>query len=118
MAIPYSKVRGASMGPIWGRQDPIGPHVGPMNFATWDARAMCYFCGYKTVTLIIYSKTLVEQIIHPYGSHTLPIEIFFFTPGTSREGIIVLPGLILGLRPANERQCYFVTTSFIGWTQA
>ena len=25
--------------------------------------------------------------------------------------------LILGLRPANERQCYFVTTSLIGWAQ-
>ena len=23
------------MGPIWGRQDPDGPHVGPMNFAIW-----------------------------------------------------------------------------------
>ena len=23
------------MGPIWGRQDPGGPHVGPMNFAIW-----------------------------------------------------------------------------------
>ena len=26
--------------------------------------------------------------------------------------------LILGLRPANERRCYFVTTSLIGWVQA
>ena len=25
-----SKVHGANMGPIWGRQDPGGPHVGPM----------------------------------------------------------------------------------------
>ena len=24
------------MGPIWGRQDPGGPHVGPMIFAIWD----------------------------------------------------------------------------------
>ena len=24
------------MGPIWGRQDPGGPHVGPMDFASWD----------------------------------------------------------------------------------
>ena len=24
------------MGPFWGRQDPGGPHVGPMNFAIWD----------------------------------------------------------------------------------
>ena len=31
--IPDSKVHGANMGPIWGRQDPGGPHAGPMNFA-------------------------------------------------------------------------------------
>ena len=34
--IPDSMVHGANMGPIWGRQDPGGPHVGPMNFAIWD----------------------------------------------------------------------------------
>ena len=32
---PDSKVDGANMGPIWGRQDPGGPHFGPMNFAIW-----------------------------------------------------------------------------------
>ena len=32
---PDSKVHGANMGPIWGRQDPGGPHVGPINFAIW-----------------------------------------------------------------------------------
>ena len=32
---PDSKVHGANMGPIWGRQDPGGSHVGPMNFAIW-----------------------------------------------------------------------------------
>ena len=31
-----SKVHGANMGPTWGRQDPGGPHVGPMNFAIWE----------------------------------------------------------------------------------
>ena len=25
------------MGPTWGRQDPGGPHVGPMSFAFWEA---------------------------------------------------------------------------------
>ena len=34
--IPDSKVHGAHMGPIWGRQDPGVPHVGPMNFVIWD----------------------------------------------------------------------------------
>ena len=33
--VPDSKIRGDNMGPIWGRQDPGGPHVGPMNFAIW-----------------------------------------------------------------------------------
>ena len=32
---PDSKVHGANMGPIWGRQDPGGPHDGPMNIAIW-----------------------------------------------------------------------------------
>ena len=32
---PNSRVHGANMGPIGGRQDPGGPHVGPMNFAIW-----------------------------------------------------------------------------------
>ena len=30
-----SKVHRANMGPTWGRQDPGGPHVGPMNLAVW-----------------------------------------------------------------------------------
>ena len=29
-------VHGTNMGPIWGRQDPSGPHVGPTNFVIWD----------------------------------------------------------------------------------
>ena len=31
-----SKFPVANMGPIWGRQDPGGPHVGPMNLTIWD----------------------------------------------------------------------------------
>ena len=34
---PDSKVHGANMGPIWGRQDPDGPHVVPMNLVIWDS---------------------------------------------------------------------------------
>ena len=33
--VPDSKVHGANIGPIWGRKDPSGPNVGPMNFAIW-----------------------------------------------------------------------------------
>ena len=43
---PDSKVHGANMGPIWGRQGPGGPHVGPMNFVIWvlvthETKAFC-----------------------------------------------------------------------------
>ena len=37
---PGSRVHGANMGPIWGRQDPGGPHDGPMNLAIWVASAL------------------------------------------------------------------------------
>ena len=34
---PDSNVHVANMGPIWGRQDPGGPHLGPMNTAIREA---------------------------------------------------------------------------------
>ena len=47
VSTPDSKVHGANMGPIWGRQDPGGPYVGPMNlgaspliFFFWPALGM------------------------------------------------------------------------------
>ena len=44
-AHPDSKVHGADMGPIWGRQDPDGPHVGPMTFAIWAVAVKVSFEG-------------------------------------------------------------------------
>ena len=41
-SIPDSKVHGANMGPIWGRQDPGVPHVGPMNLTIWDVLVSMY----------------------------------------------------------------------------
>ena len=47
------------------------------------------------------------------------VQLFGFTRVRCITGFIsTAPGLILGLRPANERRCYFVTTSLIGWEQA
>ena len=41
---PDSKAHRANMGPIWGQQDPGGPHVGPMNFAVWGiSNGVTYF---------------------------------------------------------------------------
>ena len=35
---PDNNVRGTNMGPTWGRQDPGGPHVGPMDLVIWVRR--------------------------------------------------------------------------------
>ena len=38
--LPDSKVHGAIMGPTWGRQDPVGPHIGHINLAIWVVTCM------------------------------------------------------------------------------
>ena len=53
-ATPGSKVHGANMGPIWGRQDPGGYHVSPMNFAIWDIT-------YETIFIRKVSKKLIHD---------------------------------------------------------
>ena len=45
-----NKVHEANMGPIWGRQDPGGPHVGSMNLAIWEPYYMKAFCHYIFTT--------------------------------------------------------------------
>ena len=59
---PDSKVHGAKIGPIWGRQDPGGPQVGPMNFAIWVVRKMAAILSWPPCVNI--SKTDVVGL--PY----------------------------------------------------
>ena len=54
--MPNSKVHGVNMGPIWGRQDPGGPHVGPMNPAIWDA-------------LLVFHLMKIEILMKLYQSY-------------------------------------------------
>ena len=52
---PDSKVHGANMGFIWGRQDPAGLHVGPMN----RAGVWAYLWGvYDRMPVVSYHKHL------------------------------------------------------------
>ena len=61
---PDSKVHGAIMGPIWGRQDPGGPHVGPMNFAIWVVFSRLSFrqfgAAYRTEILTSVHMMMVQ----------------------------------------------------------
>ena len=61
VVFPDSKVHGASMGPIWDRQDPGGPHVGPMNFAIWDWLYCCETAPSKLVRRSIHDDILIRE---------------------------------------------------------
>ena len=69
---PDSKVHGANMGPIWGRQDPGGPHVGPMNFAIWEY-LRDHFANYFSVRIEI--------------RWTIPFGLIQILPGRSLQNI-------------------------------
>ena len=56
--VPDSKVHGANMELIWGRQDPDGPHIDPMNFAIWGfilAYLWHYHQCYQVIALRVLS---------------------------------------------------------------
>ena len=67
---------GANMGPIWGRQDPGGPHVGPMNFAIWGI--LWFFYG-KSNSMELYCCFICKFCVYwPFiiPSQTLETEVF------------------------------------------
>ena len=60
LTYPDSKVHGANMGPILGRQDPGGPHVGPTNLAIWvfSVRTLDVFVVKKALQVLGASITM------------------------------------------------------------
>ena len=63
--LPDSKVHGANMGPIWGRQDPGGPHVGPMNFAIWAVPRLPFWCDSPHAPKMLLSKYPLQILCEP-----------------------------------------------------
>ena len=60
---PDSKVHGDNMGPIWGRQDPDGSHVSPMNLAIWIVMLIgiwLHMCHH--VSSLIHSKSILSLL--------------------------------------------------------
>ena len=61
---PDSKVHEANMGPIWGRQDPEGPKVGPMNFDIWVVRKMAAILSWPPCVNILRPSDASGWRIH------------------------------------------------------
>ena len=113
----HSKVHGANMGPTWGRQDPGGPHVGHTNLAILGGLlctelpiAKNYHSHFDKMEYLNTWKMKIEKDITSFQTWHMSI---------CQEDILeVSTGLVLGLHPADERRCYFVTTALIGWVHA
>ena len=69
--IADSKVHGANMGPIWGRQDPGGPHVGPMNLAIWDGSHVPQQPLHRYTYTVCTCNRIVQTSIIQYGLKSL-----------------------------------------------
>ena len=60
------------MGPIWGRQDPGGPHVGPMNFAIWVLAWLSRDSPTSTTECLNHSHSVITQ----YGIIEIAHDLF------------------------------------------
>ena len=55
------------MGQIWGRQDPSGPHVGPMNLAIWGVLgSLNGKNSYYLKQTLWVEDICVAEVIYPY----------------------------------------------------
>ena len=64
---PDSKVHGANMGPLWGWQDPGGPHVGPMNSAIWVGLDPNDSFIAHQITYVSFTASKILQFEHKKG---------------------------------------------------
>ena len=63
--IPDSKVHGANMGAIWSRQDPGGPHVGPMwTLLSGMPYIKIYSCFIYIEWYLFFASVDVDDIIY------------------------------------------------------
>ena len=58
---PDSKVHGAYIGPTWGRHDPGGPHVGPMNLVIWEWLDLIAYKYGTSTWMFEYSKDVFKN---------------------------------------------------------
>ena len=68
--LPDNKIHVVNMGPVWGRQDPDGPHVGPMNFAIFVGwGGICVLHYFEKSSFLESPRFLssLQQFVVPYA---------------------------------------------------
>ena len=78
VTLPGSKIHGAYMGLTWGRQDPGGPHVGPMILAIWAVTAWHYWITLFDHEICFDYKNIARQTVHTIVSWSNPNQWLMF----------------------------------------
>ena len=78
------------MGPIWGRQDPGGRHVGPMNLVIWGGIYRHLYGHRSSITSLgAYVRNLIPQ--YKYTVYYAPSShVAIFWVGSVAVGIPIL----------------------------
>ena len=97
--IPDSKVHRSKMGPIWGQQDPRGPHVGPMSLAIWDSINPSHLNNYHL--RMILTNTC------PWMMLSLVVHIDGLVEGRHNSSVIAMEFCILALTHRYKRLVFF-----------
>ena len=98
-----SKVHEAYMGPTWSRQDPGGPHVGPMNLAIRSARerkrlSLSAFLGTEEIQLGS-ARVIVKFVARGYNKFHWQLSSNLSSSLQDRTGIVQV--LVNSLRPSD-----------------
>ena len=106
---PESKAHAANMGPIWGRQDPGGPHVGPMIIAIWV----------YTNWPILISKLFYELLLIMYISYVNNTLFSFITGIISTIWCYIKHNTTsgIGLTIIQHKTSYFKKSTMLGITR-
>ena len=85
-----------------------------VRLVTWNSQGSYY--DFENYPFKITAASHRNQCVKHWDLGSLLVSNCI-SPYRSYVDTNAITGLILGLRPANERRCYFVTTSLIGWAQ-
>ena len=102
---PDSKVHGAYMGPTWSRQDPGGPHVGPINLAIRVFVKLAVFIRGNHQGFCWYLS------LKPYKLIALALNLRVIYRGVSPQQLSCLPCLLYKLAWLPLKWCYLLAVS-------
>ena len=85
-----SKVHGANMGPIWGQQDPGGPHAGPMNFDIWVSMSSLKFDKISKFVPQYFTISHHTELCFNGIQHYMCIHSHLFSTHITRSGFLLV----------------------------